>query len=203
MRRLRAEVILRASARPAALQGATVQTSSRCVPPGPERVWLAPRVPRSGDDRLNACGNRSRYATAAGPPVRPGSFAAGELIRARPARPGELHLKWCRRCAAAAFLDAGLVALVGLACWSGRGGRARLRLRRDIRRRRPWPSRKPTHFQRLTSTASGNNNATAAEQVLDACQPERRHWERHTGRLCHSELLSPRPLGTFGGGEQP
>src|SRR5262249_42334246 len=126
-----------------------------------------------------------RYATAAALADDLEHFLAGEPIQARPAGWWERGAKWARRRPAVAALTALslLVTVLGLGgiVWQWREARAAL-VQRD----------QTLYFKNvsLAERYVAGGQPYRAEQVLDDCPAELRHWEWHyLKRQCHPIVL--------------
>jgi WD40 repeat protein len=101
-------------------------------------------------------------------------FLAGEPIRARPVGRGERLWRWCRRNP----VVAGLTAAVLLLFVAGFAGVAWNYWKAEAARREQEST---LYFQRITlahrELTANVTNPARAEELLDACPPERRGWE--------------------------
>jgi WD40 repeat protein/serine/threonine protein kinase len=179
---------------------------NRAVPAGLETIVL----------KALAKGPDDRYATAQELADDLRRWLAGEPIRARPVSAWQRGLNWLkRRPAAAALLLVSVVAalaLGGAVLALGYNGRlqeavhqaeqarqaeSRAREREAAQKERAEAAlaltRLSHYFHRiaLAEREVVAHNVGRAEQLLDECPPELRHWEWHyVKRLCHPELLT-------------
>jgi WD40 repeat protein/Flp pilus assembly protein TadD len=167
---------------------------------------LQPQVPRDLETVCLKClakEPRRRYPTARELAEDLGRFLEGRPVRARRATaPGRLW-RWCRRDPrTAGLLGALLLALVGglagvAAEW--RRAEAKARDEGDARQQAERAEGRARDGLYLSGIAQARlewrlNNFVGAEQVLDACEPERRGWEwRYLRGVNRQELLTRRP----------
>jgi len=141
----------------------------------------------------------------------------GEPISARPASVLERTVKWCRRKPlAAALLGVSLLAAVLLLAAlvvsnvlirnqqrETEAAYARLSLEQHRTRAALERERHSAYAQRIGLARSEwqASEIERADQVLDACPPDLRHWEWHyLKRLCHGDLLTVQgPIGAVEG----
>jgi WD40 repeat protein/serine/threonine protein kinase len=166
-----------------------------------------PRVPRDLETivmKAIAKEPSQRYSTADALAADLENFLADKPILARRSGPVERTWRWCRRNPAIAGLLAAssFAALALVAVVVGLIDNARVR----ASERRSHEAEKKAvalaeseqrlgyiHQIVLAEREWSGNNMPAAEQLLDACAPERRGWEwRYLKRLCHSEMLTLR-----------
>jgi WD40 repeat protein/serine/threonine protein kinase len=188
-------------------------------PPPPRKH--DPRVPRDLETivlKAIAKEPAERYATVEALAADLENYVADRPIVARRSGLAERAWRWCRRNpTATGLLAASLVAALALV-WAGttiadnarvrkseRRSLADKRLAIEARQREETERRKAedaaererrlgyVHQILLAERELFSNNMPRAEQLLDACAPERRGWEWHyLKRLCHSEILTLR-----------
>lgn len=170
---------------------------------------LQPRLPRDLETISLHCLNKNagrRYPSALALAEDLARFLAGEPITARPVGVAERALKWLRRRPAVASLLA-LVVLTaatgfGLVAWkwaaASRAWYAEVQQRRaaDAARLSEQHLRlraeEALYFNRIAfaERERSASNIHQAEDLLELCPPERRHWEWHyLKRVCRAELL--------------
>ena len=178
---------------------------------------LRPKLPRDLETICLKCLQKDRarrYASAQelGDDLR--RFLAGEAIHARPVRIGERAMKWARRHpgVSVSLLTIAALAIVSFAAVSWQWLRAdREWLRAEKSRRQAFSAlikaetahqaelAERERIERLLyahdiSLAYSQylaHNTERANQLLDACRPQLRHWEWHyLKRICNQESLS-------------
>jgi hypothetical protein len=151
-------------------------------------------------------GSHKRYASAEALTEDLRRFLDGKPILARPIGPWERAGKWARRRPAIASLLA-LVALLAAGGFGGitwqwqraekRGSDLATSLSQEEQARQAEENERERaelalYFQRIALAYREwwANNPTHADQLLEECPAELRHWEWHyVKRLCHAELL--------------
>jgi eukaryotic-like serine/threonine-protein kinase len=183
-------------------QGETVVATLQQVrfedPVPPRR--LQPRCTRDLETVCLQClhkQSRKRYASAADLADDLRRFLNGEPVRARPASAWEHGVHWARRRPAVAAS----LAVVVLATAVGFTAVARAWHEADLKRRQAEESQqaearerhKAEALQYLHSIPQAhqewlNNRVSRAQQILDECPVELRHWEWHyLSRLCRTQ----------------
>jgi serine/threonine protein kinase len=156
---------------------------------------LRPSLPRDLETICLKCLEkepRKRYATARALAEDLERFLAGEPIRARPVRVWERALKWARRRPAIAGLLALVVAItvLGFALVFHQWLQTAEAHRKTLAALGRAEANLYLHRLARAEHYLAANNLLRAEQLLDECPTELRHWEWHyLKRLCHSELL--------------
>jgi WD40 repeat protein/tRNA A-37 threonylcarbamoyl transferase component Bud32 len=175
------------------LQGETTYDTLILVrtqdPVSPRR--LQPRLPRDLETVCLKCLEKDpdrRYASAQALADDLQRFLNGESIRARPTRVWERAWKWAKRRPTIAALIAtvvllvvvGVVSVTGL--WWRAEDRADAALAATARAEAAKEDARDSLYRGLIAQARFEwrmNHADHAQQLLDACRPERRGWEWH------------------------
>jgi WD40 repeat protein/serine/threonine protein kinase/tetratricopeptide (TPR) repeat protein len=164
---------------------------------------LRPKVPRDLETICLQCLQKEphkRYPSAAALAEDLQRFLANQPIRARPVTAWERTAKWVRRKPAIAALLATVVfvTVVGFAGITWQWYRAEERRREtaaalDNVEEARKSERTTLYFQRvaLAYREWHANHLSHAEQLLDDCRHDLRHWEwRYLKWLCHTDLLT-------------